>query len=386
MSFNCYYIRTADFNFPNGGGQGVVITRDNYEVFFVMYVDDELNAAEREAVDQFVQQNPDLEEELIMLQQSVLRPDESIVFEQKENLFRYSANSTINEENCEEYFVLYGDDELTNEEKDKVEQFVYKHPQYQADFELIQQVKLVPDNTLTFPDKTYLYRSEEDDARVIAFPWWRFAAAAVTLLIIGGGAFYLSTHFVGDSNSVAVVKPTKPTEKIPTPATADNNPASKSDIASIPQEEQNSSNAQPVNADESVAKTAIRKNISKPSNIQPPSYVQQVATQQPESIPAGENEKSLSARSIDVAVSKLYKQPEVTGTVITNMVSNSIAAITAAVQPDEKPDHSVLIASVNKTPLRGFFRKVSRVVDKVTSPDDNGKAGIRIANLEFAVK
>lgn len=320
-----------------------------------------------------------------MLQQSVLRPDDSIVFEQKENLFKHSANSAINKENCEEYFVLYGDDELTNEEKDKVEQFVYKHPQYQADFELIQQVKLVPDNALAFPDKTYLYRSEEDDARVIAFPWWRFAAAAVALLIIGGGAFYLSTHFVANSGTVVVVKPTKPTMKVILPLPTDPNPASPADEVEIPVTD----NTQQINGDQSIAKTTIRKNISKQRNIQPPSYVQQVATQQPEEFPAGENEKSLSARSVDVAVSNLYKQPEVKGTVITNTISNSIAANTAAVQPDEEPDqsqHAVLTASVNKTPLRGFFRKVSRVVDKVTSPDDNGRSGIRIANLEFAVK
>lgn len=385
MSFNCYYIRTADFNSPGGNGQEVVITRDNYEVFFVMYIDDELNATEREAVDQFVQQNPDLEEELVMLQQSVLRPDDSIVFEQKENLFRHSANSPINEENCEEYFVLYGDDELTNEEKDKVEQFVYKHPQYQADFELIQQVKLVPDNTLAFPDKTYLYRSEEDDARVIAFPWWRFAAAAVALLIIGGSAFYLSTHSVASSSDTAVVtKPSKPTMKVTLPLPAAVTPAPPADKVEYPATD----NPEPVNAEQSPAKTTIRKNISKPSNIQSPSYVQQEKKQQPDEEPAGENEKSLSPRSVDVAVSKLYNKPEVTGTAITNTVSNAIAANTTAVQPDEEPDPrpDVAIASANKTPLRGFFRKVSRVVDKVTSPDDNGKASIRIANLEFAVK
>jgi hypothetical protein len=383
MSFNCYYIRTADFNSHSGGDQEVVITRDNYEVFFVMYVDDELNGAEHEAVEQFIQQNPDLEEELVMLQQSVLRPDDTIVFEQKENLFRHATGDTINEENCEEYFVLYGDDELTNEEKDKVELFVYKHPQYQADFELIQQVKLVPDNTLTFPDKTYLYRSEEEDARVIAFPWWRFAAAAVALLIIGGSAFYLSTHFDGNRDTAVVTKPAKPTMKVILPLPPGPNAGPADEIESPVTD-----NPEPVNADKSVAKNTIRKNISKPSNIQSPSYVQQVATQQPEVDPAGDNENSLSARTVDVAVSKLYKQPEVTGAAITYSISQSIAANTETVQPDEEPDpqHGVLTASANKTPLRGFFRKVSRVVDKVTSPDDNGKASIRIANLEFAVK
>jgi hypothetical protein len=381
MSFNCYHIRTADYNSHSGGGQEVVITRDNYEVFFVMYVDDELNAAEREAVNEFVQQNPDLEEELVMLQQSVLRPDDSIVFEQKETLFRHSKDTTINADNCEEYFVLYGDDELTNEEKDKVEQFVYKHPQYQADFELIQQVKLVPDNALSFPDKTYLYRSEEDDARVIAFPWWRFAAAAVTLLIIGGSAFYLSTHFVAGRDTAVAPKPTM---KVILPLPDDHTRGLKDEY-----EYPVTDTPEPVNVDQAVAKNIVRKNISKQSNIQTASYVQQEKKQQPEVDPIGENENPLSARAVDVAVSKLYKQPEVTGTVITNTVSQSIAANTADVRPDEEPDqsqHAILTASVNKTPLRGFFRKVSRVVDKVTSPDDNGKAGIRIANLEFAVK
>ncbi|OQP50744.1 hypothetical protein A4H97_02580 [Niastella yeongjuensis] len=375
MSFNCYHIRTADFNFPTGGGQEVEITRDNYEAYFVMYIDEELHANERMAVEQFIQQNPDLEEELVMLQQSVLRPDEGIVFDQKESLFKHTVTNDINERNCEEYFVLYGDDELTNEEKDKVEQFVYKHPQYQADFELIQQVKLVPDNALTFPDKSYLYRSEEDDARVIVFSWYRFTAAAVVLLTMGSVLFYASTHFVADKNDVVTAPTTKPTAQ-PQPSVVIDSKSPQADVAVAPQRENND-----------IVKES-RKNISKPGNIQSALYVQQVE-QQPEEVPAGNNEKSLSASTVDVAVGKLYERPEVEGTVITNTVRQSIALQTATVEPDEEPVHSqtaVLTASVNKTPLRGFFRKVSRVVDKVTSPDDNGKAGIRIANLEFAIK
>ncbi len=50
--------------------------------------------------------------------------------------------------------------------------------------------------------------------------------------------------------------------------------------------------------------------------------------------------KSLSARTVDVAVGKLYERPEVEGTVLNNTVSQSIAVNTVAVQPDEEPDHS----------------------------------------------
>lgn len=388
MSFNWYHIRTADFTAPAGGGQEGMITRNNYEAYFVMYVDDELNATERKAVEQFIQQNPDLEEELVMLQQSVLRADEDIVFEAKESLFKHIAWDAVNDQNCEEYFVLYGDDELTNEEKDKVEQFVYKHPQYQADFELIQQVKLVPDNTLSFPDKAYLYRTEEDDARVIAFPWWRFTAAAIALLTIGSFAWYASTHFVANDNIAIVLPKTEPTEKAQTPTAADNKPVSPADVVKVPQQEYDNSTAQPVQVEQAVVTTTHQKNISNKSNIQQPIYVKQESTPQPsEEDPAGENEKSLSARLVAVAVDNSYERPVVKSTVIKSTINKSIATNAAFVQSEEGTDltqMAVLTQPINKTPLRGFFRKVSRVVDKVTNPNDKG--GIRIANLAFALK
>src|SRR5687768_5682699 len=130
----------------------MLINRHNYEEFFLLYVDNELSVADRQSVEAFVEQNPDLEEELVMMMQSVLRPDTNIVFGNKEMLLKNkSVNGLVNESNYEEYFVLYGDNELSNEEKDLVEQFVYKHPQYQAEFELIQQARLLPDHGMIYP-------------------------------------------------------------------------------------------------------------------------------------------------------------------------------------------------------------------------------------------
>src|SRR5689334_11450719 len=105
------------------------ITRQNYEDYFLLYVDNELSIAERKAVDAFIQQYPDLQEELRALQRSVLRVDKQVHFENKEALLKNVPANPVNEANYEEYFVLYGDDELSNQEKEQVEQFVYKHPQ-----------------------------------------------------------------------------------------------------------------------------------------------------------------------------------------------------------------------------------------------------------------
>lgn len=402
MSFNVYHIKAADlFSYTGGGNEEVIITRDNYEEYFVMYIDDELNAAERSAVEFFLQQNPDLEEELIMLQQSVLRPDEQIVFKQKESLLKdTSTQGLVNENNYEEYFVLYGDDELTNEEKDTVELFVYKHPQYQEEFELIQQVKLVPDNTLTFPDKTYLFRTEEDDRRVIAFAWWRLSAAAVALLVLGSLGWYIYTnnhHEAGEpvaSTNGYPEKNTLPKDKAinhfntPKAAIIDNNNniahveapvvTDKKPAVTVPEKQQ------PVQQKAIVVNE--KKNTSVPRNIQPAINVT------PESEPqmiAGTDDKDITPKPLKITVGHSYTAPAVNSNIIQKSVNEPLAVTTmAAVMPDETTEQNktyVLNTSINKTPLRGFFRKVSRVVDRVTSPDGNSK-GVRIANLEIALQ
>ena len=394
MSFNFYHIRTDDFSAHAGGAQREVITRDNYEAYFVMYIDDELSAAERKAVENFIQQHPDLEEELVMLQQSVLRADEHIVFEQKERLFKNSATPIfVNEHNYQEYFVLYGDDELTNDEKDKVERFVHQYPKYQAEFELIQQAKLVPDNTLTFPDKTYLYRTEEDDSRIIAFPWWRLTAAAIALLVIGSLAWYVSvqtnnTEVAGQVNSkesaieknkhpqVAANDHSASPGKVNDPAVAQaETPVNTDPITDIVQPDQPATQSSPA-----------KKNISKSRNILLASRVPLKSEQLPE--PPADNEKRFSAKLVDVAIGNSYERPVVKTAIVQHTISEPVAVNTAAEKPDDEIDQTptyVLNTSINKTPLRGFFRKVLRVVDKVTH-DDNGKGGIRIANFEIAVK
>ena len=379
MSFNFYHIRTDDFSAHSGGGYGAVITRDNYEAYFVMYIDDELNATERKAVEQFIEQNPDLEEEMVMLQQSVLKADDHIVFEQKELLFKGTEHSPINEQNYEEYFVLYGDDELTNTEKEKVEQFVYHHPQYQADFELIQQIKLVPDNALSFPDKAYLYRTAEDDNRVIAFPWWRFSSAAIAILVIGTLGWYLVNN-TGNQHGVTKGDNTQPPVAVP------NNTEEKGVAVT-----ETPATTNTMTRDQQPADIAVtvnhKKNNLKESNIQQAIYVQQEETPIPEKDPEIPT-VALVQKPVEVAVNNSYETPTVKNTVIKSIVTEPALVHTVAAKVVEETDQSstyILNAPINKTPLRGFFRKVSRVVEKVTNPEENGKKAVRIANLQIAL-
>ena len=196
------------------------INRDNYEEYFVLYIDKELNAAERAAVQNFVEQNPDLKPELEMLEQTIFPADSNETFANKELLFRKEtepSNELINELNCEELFVLYADNELNNDENGMVEEFIYRHPQYQENFELIQQIKFQPEKHIVFPNKSILYRSENDHKVVPMFTrmrTWKMVAAAAVLFMIGGTVWYALNSSTGTGtttlagNDPAQVKPT----------------------------------------------------------------------------------------------------------------------------------------------------------------------------------
>lgn len=156
------------------------INRHNYEEFFLLYVDRELSAAERVAVEQFVQENPDLQHELDALQQTMLTEDMMLEMPDKASLYRNEATG-INLQNHTTQFLMYVDDELSATEKESVETFVLQHPSLQESFIQLKQTKL-PIETIPFPDKASLYRSEEREKKpVVYMNWWRIAAAAVVI-------------------------------------------------------------------------------------------------------------------------------------------------------------------------------------------------------------
>jgi hypothetical protein len=157
------------------------INQYNYEEFFLLYVDNELSAAEKQAVEQFAQANPDLAIELEMLQQMRLPVDE-MLFDEKRSLYKAEANS-ISLANHEEQFLLYVDNELDAPGKEKVETFVLQHPALQDGFTLLKQTRLEPEQVV-FTDKQLLYREEKKEKPVFYLGWQRIAIAAALIGLV----------------------------------------------------------------------------------------------------------------------------------------------------------------------------------------------------------
>jgi hypothetical protein len=202
------------------------LNRYNYEEFFILYLDNELDEESRREVDAFIQANPDLKAELDILLQSKLAPDADISFVDKGSLLRFGSSST-SLANYEERLISYIDNELTGEDREDVEKFVASHPAVQKELNLLQQTKLQVE-TIVFPGKESLYRKEEK-ARVISVRWMRIAAAAILLFAIGTTAIILLNKKGNNSGGEVVVadpkqsKPEKNTavpknESLPTPS------------------------------------------------------------------------------------------------------------------------------------------------------------------------
>ncbi|MBX9891128.1 MAG: hypothetical protein K2Y12_02275 [Chitinophagaceae bacterium] len=154
------------------------INRDNYESWFLLYIDTELSAEEMQEVEAFAATHPDLKAELDLLLDTRLIDDTPVVFD-KSSLLR-SEYAAINSGNCEEQFLLYVDDELDTRDKAAVETFVLQHPEKQDAFTLLKQTKLQPEQ-ISFPDKASLYREEKTVRPVIYMQWRRIAVAAALI-------------------------------------------------------------------------------------------------------------------------------------------------------------------------------------------------------------
>jgi hypothetical protein len=168
------------------------INRHNYEEYFILYADNELSLAERHMVESFVENHPDLKEELQILLQSRLIPDNNIVFENKDELLKTSGSGVINLANYQEWLLLYVDDELTAEQKSDVEKFTAANQAVQQELVILQKTKLLPEE-IAFPFKASLYHQPEKVIVLQLALWrkrvYRIAAAAVVLFAIGLSIF-----------------------------------------------------------------------------------------------------------------------------------------------------------------------------------------------------
>ena len=392
------------------------INRHNYEEFFILYMDNELSSDDCRMVEDFVQHHPDLKEELELLMQYKLVPDELVVFENKGALIK--GDAIINVANCEEYFLSYIDDELTTAQRIAVEKFVAANSTAAKELTILQKSKLQPE-AIVFANKESLYRREEKIRR-LPVGWlrlrqafgdrgWR-AAAAVLVLALG-----LTTFLVLNKKSSTEIGPI-----VKTPGTEQKNPNSlvkpieqpsneaivadvnekQSPVFENPKENNSIQEAVALVKKEDAKNMAVKNAVVPPKNLPANKNL----------IPSKKEEQALIIADINPVSNNNLPQPISNPNFSKNDAANNAIAnvnipkeikkvealtnpvvTTKSTQPSNYSNASFIEEesqqNEKKNKLRGFFRKITRTLEKRTNieaTDDDGK--LLIAGLAIKLK
>lgn len=150
-----------------------IITLDNYEEYFILYMDNELGPDQVQMVESFLKQHPHLQLEMDMLMETKL-PVEEIKFD-KSSLFSDNMKTPV----AEEDLLLFIDNELDSSKKKIVELELASNTAYQQQYQQILRTKLDPFEVIVHPNKKELYRHE---TRVISMAVWMRIAVALILV------------------------------------------------------------------------------------------------------------------------------------------------------------------------------------------------------------
>ncbi|MCE9538329.1 MAG: hypothetical protein K8R85_03810 [Bacteroidetes bacterium] len=135
------------------------INKNNYEAYFLDYHEGNLTPAQVADLLRFVEQHPQLKEELESFENFSLEDFSSVEFENKSRL-----KKEVTLENKNEYFIRAVENELNSTEISLLNNFLTQHPQFKADLELFQKTKLSLDTTIVFEHKKGLKRFDPAEA------------------------------------------------------------------------------------------------------------------------------------------------------------------------------------------------------------------------------
>lgn len=374
------------------------INRYNYEEFFMLYVDNELTKAEQQEVEAFVDANPDLREELNILNELKLQPETGIRFHGKELLMKPEADGAmINATNYEEFFLLYVDDELTTAERREVEKFAAGNPAMQQELKLLLQTKAQPEHAIVFPDKSLLYKQPEKDRKPVVFMWKRVVAVAA-MLLVALGIFWITNR--QPANEVAQADKENKTQQVQgTKEQQENNQLAVDKQVQqpviVPGNDDNTQDEQLANKEE--------KKSATPSN-KPQRRFETQDNNDKQQLAVNDNNKQ-NQPEVNVVDSDRPLINTGIATVTNNTTGSNIgtrvesAHLTPAAQAkgemvsyavntveDNNPEEAFGPVGVKKNKLRGLFRKVTRVFEKTTNLPAVEEKGILIGNFEIALK
>jgi hypothetical protein len=341
----------------------------NYEEFFILYMDNELNEDQVKMVDEFLQAHPDLRAEFDILMSTKL-PMEKFSFDKDDLLAHNMKLSSVDEE-----LLLFIDNELPADKKKTLELELASNKHYQLEHELLLQAKLDASETIAYPNKKELYRRT---TRVVSMKVWMRVAAAAVIIAIAGIVYFENPPSVpsvtnGGQPTVGATNPvqnqvktndtsTTPVQTVETPVrndvavTDENKPAENKEAKYEPKERK--------------AEPPV-ENVVAYNPVQPKEDLTIDRPLKTHVVPDNSAEKLLALNAPkDILNSNAVTSVDPNRTTI----------------KDETPDEAGEPAN-RKGSLKGFLRKATRVIERRTGIDPtNGNGDLLIGSVAINLK
>ena len=356
-----------------------MITRDNYEAWFILYLDNELDAEAKAAVEAFALAHPDLGDELDLLLQTRLVPDSHQSFGPLDSLIKTEAAGEAIPDQYREWMLLRVDGELDTEKELELDQWLANEPAGQKEMNRLMLTRMQADTELVYPDKENLYHSATP-RRALIISWRRIAVAASLLLAISTAAYVWNVQDrKGNTidpiaeNPIAVKS--NP-EKLP-PASEQNKQDQPAPVNTVANPVLHHERSNELMATKSSGRDVTRQTEQNAIDEQPSSIVavSNKTNELPDGSKTNPNLKAAVETALNTDMQDAYavKLEKAENTPLTNSKQiNPMPFVTPGhLQPLEPVYAANTIAATDeqggRTKLRGFFRKVTRTFEKATN-------------------
>lgn len=171
-----------------------MITKENYESYFIDYLEGLLPEALQEELDDFLFRHPDLREQMEGIEQVRLTPP----------LLKWEKKSALKQENrngrMDYYAIAVSENVLTEDERKRVEKEMGEE-KFREVAAVYSRLKMIPDLSIRYPEKRNLYRWSGWLYGVV-----RYGGVAALVLILFGIIFYwMGEDKAGESHSSPIV-------------------------------------------------------------------------------------------------------------------------------------------------------------------------------------
>ncbi|MFY9151759.1 MAG: hypothetical protein WAO52_07095 [Prolixibacteraceae bacterium] len=151
------------------------ITRENYEVFFMDYLDGDLEEKHIDQFLDFLEKNPDLKEELHLFE-NIRLPEDELVFSDKNSLYK---NTIYEKEVLDNKYIAYLENDLEAGDRKLFESWLEANPEFLTEYQYYAKTRLVPEAHIVFSAKDKLYQKS---GKAIVLNWVARVAAVVVIL------------------------------------------------------------------------------------------------------------------------------------------------------------------------------------------------------------